>query len=694
MSNMKKVFGKVQQSGLKWMAIVVLLAAFVCSLWVNFTLRMPVEVADKTVGLLVDYDELKRIADTSLDIEFSDMIRKSSLSGATGLVVRERLLADWEIAGDITVYSGGQLIFQLELQHGESAKDMIADLGIIPNKTYVLTKDPLVYEQLFSLLEAKRRYPEPFDYPGYMGIVTSLLSAERATLGMGFPLAHLEQAAQAGFQIIPRIRNWEPVTAANLGEVFGWVAKIPNLAAIGFNDQTMPGDGTNPIIQERLANAAAPLQKPLATFEFYDQVGLLDLANRLDGNVVRVHAIAENELHKYLNVRDAVSRYNLAATERNIRYIYVRFQGLINPAASMLSNMELIEFVHEGLTNEGFIVGNPDYLPEFTIPLIPMFLLGAGVIAAGGWLIALAFEPFFGKKKWRIPYFILMILGLAAWGVGLHVLPTLARKLFALAAAVFFPSLGLVLVLKRRGKWTASLAGEFKVEKLLPGLVRRSKALLQAFVQFLLLSAFTIAGALIMSALLAEPTFMLKLNGFVGVKLAHIIPLTIVPFTLWLRETDWFSLLSGTVKSNVRLWQLGVCMILIAGVAIYIIRTGNESPEAVFPIELTVRQTLDNWLGVRPRTTEFLIGHPLMIVMLYYGYRFSMFPILMAGLMGQISLINTYAHIHTPITISLVRSGHGLWMGMLIGIVAIIILELVFHRLRIVNSRRLNPNPP
>jgi len=686
MRNKKSIPNIIRQSGLLWLAVAVILAAFIFAVQVNFGMRAPIEARDKTVGLLVDYDELKRIADGSFDIEFRDMARKASLSGATGLVVRERLLADWEIAGNILIYSGGHLRFQLELQHGENAADIIDGMGgIVPEKTYILTKDYLVYDQLISLLEAKRRHPEPFYLLGYTGIATSLNSGERATLGFGFPLADLEDAAAEGFQIIPRLRNWEPVTEDNLAEVMRWVAKIPNLAAIGFNEQTVPGDASNPILLDRLSDAVASLGKPLVSFEFYDQTGLSALAGRLDNDLLRVHAIAENELQRYSDFQDAMDRYGLAARERNIRYIYLRFQGLINPAAAMLTSMELIENVREGLIEEGLSVGDPIPIPNYAIPLPILYLIGAGIIASGGMLLAYCAEPFFSKRKWRIPYAILMVLALAAWAGGLVLMPVFARKLFALAGAVIFPSLGVILVLKH-SKGTAELSRETGG---LRGFLASIKTLLRAIIQLLAMSAFTVFGAVIMSALLADTEFMLKLNNFMGVKVAHIIPLALVPFILWLREEDWFGLLSGTVKSSVRFWQLGVCLVLLAAFALYILRTGNDSPEAVFDLELRARQMLDSWLGVRPRTTEFLIGHPLMLVMLYYGYRFSMFPLLMVGLMGQVSLINTYAHVHTPIMISLQRSGHGLWLGTAIGIVLIVILELIFRRLRIVNEKRI-----
>ena len=89
------------------------------------------------------------------------------------------------------------------------------------------------------------------------------------------------------------------------------------------------------------------------------------------------------------------------------------------------------------------------------------------------------------------------------------------------------------------------------------------------------------------------------------------------------------------------------------------------------------RNALRKILGVRPRTKEFLIGHPLMLMMLYYGYKEKYFPLLLGAVIGQISLVNTYAHIHTPIMISLIRSFHGIWIGIIGGVILILMVNWI-----------------
>ena len=699
MSDKKQFSGGVRHSGLTWLAAALILAGFICSLCVNFGIRAPVEAKDDTIGLVVDYDELKRLADGSNGIEFSDMLRKAALAGATGLAIRERILSDWEIAGDVTVISGGQLKFQLETKYGASHGGTVAGVAIVPGKTYILTKDPLVFEQLFSLMDAKKRYPESFELEGYMGIAAQLHSSERATLGLGFPLAQLEEAAAAGFEIIPRLRSWQPTTEESLAEAFRWTAKIPNLVGVGFNDTSVPGGGTEVDVQDMLADKVKELGKPLVSFEFYDQIGMPGLMMRLDNNLLRAHAIAENEIRNYTNFQDAMDRYSLAVSERNIRYIFLRFYGLENPAASTQSNLDLITNVRDGLLATGLKMGSPKPITDFQVSKILIFLLGTGVIAAGAWLLALALAPFIrspenepgvtGKsrrpgssenepgvtgrsrrpeKKWLVLYSLLVVLAFIVWAGLMYAAPTMSRKLLALISAVVFSSLGVLLVIAHGPKNRAAEP--------------RGRHLLRAVIQFLIVSVFSFIGAMITSALLADPSFMLKMNSFIGVKVSHVIPLVLTACILLLRDRDWFGVVSGIAKSTIKVWQLVIGLVILAGLVFYVIRTGSDNPDMVTGFELRVRQLLDNFLGVRPRTKEFLIGHPLMLILMYFGYRYTMLPVMIIGVIGQVSIINTYTHIHTPLLISLQRSAHGLWMGIVIGIAAIIILEWLIGRIR------------
>ncbi|MNE15662.1 hypothetical protein D3C80_1085810 [compost metagenome] len=117
-----------------------------------------------------------------------------------------------------------------------------------------------------------------------------------------------------------------------------------------------------------------------------------------------------------------------------------------------------------------------------------------------------------------------------------------------------------------------------------------------------------------------------------------------------------------------------LAMVIAAGVLgvlgmYYLSRTGNSG--SVSSIEMTFRTFLENTVGVRPRNKEFLLAHPLFILgaFMAYKYRNAAF-IMIVAVIGQLSMVDTFAHIHTPVLISVIRGGLGLGLGLIIGLLA------------------------
>jgi hypothetical protein len=73
---------------------------------------------------------------------------------------------------------------------------------------------------------------------------------------------------------------------------------------------------------------------------------------------------------------------------------------------------------------------------------------------------------------------------------------------------------------------------------------------------------------------------------------------------------------------------------------------------------------------VRPRTKEFLIGHPALVValgLLSAGRREWLPLAMLLGAIGQVSLVNTFCHLHSPLEVSLMRTLWGILIGLLLG---------------------------
>jgi hypothetical protein len=140
-----------------------------------------------------------------------------------------------------------------------------------------------------------------------------------------------------------------------------------------------------------------------------------------------------------------------------------------------------------------------------------------------------------------------------------------------------------------------------------------------------------------------------------------------------------FELLDLNLKVK-HLIILGV--VALAGIY-YILRTGNFPILDIPAIEEKFRMVLEDLLYVRPRFKEFLIGHPAFIIALYFfkdlKRSYSLYFLSLLAVIGQLNMLNSFAHIHTPVLISLLRTVHGLWLGLIIGLIAVVVLRYLVN---------------
>jgi hypothetical protein len=189
------------------------------------------------------------------------------------------------------------------------------------------------------------------------------------------------------------------------------------------------------------------------------------------------------------------------------------------------------------------------------------------------------------------------------------------------------------------------------------------------FFGFLLFSSLSLVGGLCVAGMLVGIEYMLRIDQFSGVKLALFAPILVVGWIM-LREQGP---VAETLKRPVT-WAAAVLAIAaMVAVAMLALRSGNEAPTAVSSLELQIRAALDNFLFVRPRSKEVAFGHPALVLGLcLLAYRPNLRGwaslLLLAGMVGQTSIVNTLCHAHTPVLLSLARIGVGLALGGIIGL--------------------------
>jgi hypothetical protein len=186
---------------------------------------------------------------------------------------------------------------------------------------------------------------------------------------------------------------------------------------------------------------------------------------------------------------------------------------------------------------------------------------------------------------------------------------------------------------------------------------------------FLAMTGFSLAGGLSAAGMLVGLPYMLQLDQFMGVKVTLFVPLVMVAWLL-VRQSGGSQALAGeTVKWGPLL--TGVC--ILAAVGFMLVRAGNEAPAAVSGLELKLRSLLEGVMQTRPRTKEFLIGHPALILGLAVmaaqesTWRNWAPVLLLIGAIGQTSIVNTLCHLHTPVEVSLIRILIGLILGGILG---------------------------
>jgi hypothetical protein len=205
---------------------------------------------------------------------------------------------------------------------------------------------------------------------------------------------------------------------------------------------------------------------------------------------------------------------------------------------------------------------------------------------------------------------------------------------------------------------------------------RLGRALWLGTSEFVRISAWSVAAGLGIAVLLFSPDFVQRLDTFWGVKLAFGLPLFLIIIYLFpsLLDGVWWQERWQKGRRSMTLMGLAAAAILLL---LMLARSGNAA-WLTSGLELDVRDHLERWLGVRPRFKEFLIGHPLMLLGLV-GRRLpsaadKIWPefCLAGGIIGQLSLINTFCHIHSPLGLSLLRSLDGMGLGFVAGLLLIL----------------------
>lgn len=394
----------------------------------------------------------------------------------------------------------------------------------------------------------------------------------------------------------------------------------------------------------------------------YREFSALDLTQALwaDGyrHVVRGHEIPDSDLRRS-SLSTLTSRWKRAVHERGIRALILTPIPGDTPAQTIAYYKDTLSHLEASGYHNGSLPLPP---PNYGRILVILLHLGLCSLLL---LILLRLIP-------SLPVASLLLSG-AGTLLPLTLETTALCQVDALLITILAPTYAVLLILPlTKSGWRAGLR------------------LVLAF------TGISLVAALFLAAFLSQPIFLLKVASFRGVKFSLILP-PLIGLAIAYRDQwhEWRES-SPPVHGNLPLWKIFLrALPLIASlglIAFIVVRSGNTQG-LVSGTETRVRSLLETIFIARPRFKEFLIGHPLLflfgasrgdIALRHYRPFFLLF-----GLIGQASILNTFAHAHTPFLLSLLRSANGLVLGLVFGICFYIGLRLVLMGWRSLAHGRL-----
>lgn len=476
------------------------------------------------------------------------------------------------------------------------------------------------------------------------------------------PIA-IKQLRAMGFHILVRLSDRrQPFDAQEMKQLLQQLS-AEGVRTIAFDGPQVTGAGDEKP-QRALAHMGRLLRETnikLAMIELAKpQIGFAPLAHHTQHRVVRMHSVPTAVLS---DQEEVIDRVLLAVRERNIRIVYwnaeVQYDKTQGKYKDGLPELHRVFAPEAGLLSSlreaGFSIGGAQVAQErWTIDSTVRWSLKAGVVIGAIALIAWVIGLY--VAAWSMPAFVLGVIGAGSLAV---VQRESLLVLLAFGVAVAGVTWAMISIVQGLEKQQGQMMGWARW--------RWSGLTLARAVLLALLAVVYVV------ALLDAPAFLLGIQLFRGVSVFHVLPvLTVLLYVLYVRAAYRWSGVWAQVRSfcfaRINLLTLVGLVLLGGALFFYLSRTGNAGK--ALDVERWMRQGLQDALGVRPRTKEILFAYPALCLTLATrkGVRSWLVVVgMLAGTIGLLSLVGTFAHLHTPLEISLLRAVYGVLIGFVIG---------------------------
>lgn len=685
-------------------------------------MRMDVEKKNNSVEMIIEYQEVNRLANQS-GKTINDWLVPLGEVGLQSVAIMEETLLQYANNHAINFMIKGQLInngsWQLlypepvvaRLNAGDNY-DLLIEAGneleyntIINGLSFY--KDihfwsEAVGNQYFIVVDQAEKdlyyvdSSDIFNSNGRkIGTTRSIFGTEVLYTVIGYDPLKIEQIKQTGLKLMLRPQNYK------LDPEGAWNLYVSEVEKYGMGDHLIAIGG------DSVLGYGSDDLSYLNTFENYLNTHDFNMTItetmeqgdyfRIDGLEDVVNFLPKNKIVRMFNVWDFIqTRYKYygfytggeeigntiyrAVTERNIRAVY--FRPFIKSAGSYVTDindyLKMFTDLERRLETHGYHYGEASTLDVFSLPLAVKMLLGVELL---GFVLVLLNSIF---DKIRARYNIVFCgLGAVMVCAAFYVAPNMAVTLTALGAAITFSTLAVVSFIK------------------LFLLKEKGESILEAIKGLLLSVIIAFTGALFIGSIMADTEYFLELHAFKGVKLSLLAPIGLVCLIVAIfyikemtqeKQGKFYSETLLTTKNFLNMdikIKYALILTVIAGIGyIYLARSGNATNLKPWIGELMFRNFLENHLLARPRTKEFMMAYPAMMVGIYYcklGFlkkdKIVKYIYILAfsgmAVIGLTAITNTFSHIRTPLFLNLARTSYSVIFGLILGTIAILVLKAI-----------------
>lgn len=527
-----------------------------------------------------------------------------------------------------------------------------------------------------------------------------LISSKIDSIGLGFDKDKIELVKTSGLKVVPRPINYsrypDKLLKAYIEDINTFDIKPSMLIFAG--KEILGYDKS----QEKLINFLRKNNITVGLIETgvqrknIEQDGIEELSEKLDYKNVRIFPIwpyiqTRYKFYNYEGAEEIENAIYRAVTERNIRVVYFRpFKKNSYEYVTDYKEYErTFSSLRDRLKRHNIKIGTFTVMNSIRMNVLRLGFIGVGLVAFTIILLELLVSLNDREKNY------LVILGIIGVYVIVYFMPNIADKILAFAAAVIFPSLSFALLIRKVKSIVIRKTAKESIIKII----------LDSIFVLLKCTFISIIGGLYVGAILSDIKYLLEIDIFRGIKLSQLLPLfifTVYYFSEFGYSRD-ISMISSSRLSkeelnkflnlNIKLKHiLYVTIGLLIGY-IYIARTGHETSIQPTELEMIARNFLENILLARPRTKEFLLAFPSLMLSIYVAYKSYVkiiYPIGLVSVIGLTSIVNTFSHLRTPLYLSIIRTLYSIGFGAVLGILIILIIEFIRYFFNALKGRNCN----